>query len=186
MINNSPEQIRLRRKQNTLKIVGAGTIAFGVWSFVKVFTAIFIQKNQIVSEILEEAHEINPELNEADKPMIFKLLVILLLIILIVELLMRLFVGISAILESIGKRRSILYIIFACMMIGSSILLMFRALTGTLIEIPELSSISNILHNDTTMSSVLIEMTSMIMLIEMVAASVSVRRLTGQGCNKKK
>ena len=74
MTDNNPEQIRLRRDQNTLRIVGTGTIAFGIWSLVKFFGVLLVKRQEILTEIYEEMYDNNPEMAEMYKPLIFKVL----------------------------------------------------------------------------------------------------------------
>ena len=71
MINNSPEHIRSRRDRNTLRIVGAGTIAFGIWSLVKVFSVLFIRRHEIISTMYEDAQEKGVDMTEISPSVTF-------------------------------------------------------------------------------------------------------------------
>ena len=181
MTDNNPEQIRLRRDQNTLRIVGTGTIAFGIWSLVKFFGVLLVKKQEIITEIYEEMYDSNPEMAETYKPLIFKVLLIFILIAILIELAARLFIGLSAISEGGGKRRGVFYLIIACIMIVfsflSSIAIMTRMVSADYDP-------SGAVMDDTSVSSLIVELTSMIMMIEMVAASVSVRRSAGKERNR--
>ena len=102
-VNNEPDQIEIRRSQNTLIVVGTGTILFTVWSTVKMLSILFMMRKEIVSVFKNKFSEI------ADTP------------------------------ERIGA-----------------------------------------LTNDQTISGVIIEATSMIMICQMIFSAVRIRKLTAR------
>ena len=173
MINNGQEDIRLRRDQNTLRIVGAGTIVFGVWSCVKAFGVLFFKRQEIINEILEDAGKTDIQLSEDLEGKMFTVLLIMVLIVLLADLAARLFVGLSAISESRGRRRGILYIAVTCIMISTSFTTIISVISGS-VNKSAAESVS--LMHDSVVSTVLIELTSMVMLTEMVVASVRTKR----------
>ena len=59
-IRNSATEIELRRRQNTLIIVGAGTILFGVWSIVKTVGVFIFDKTRRMA-VLKGMIEANGE-----------------------------------------------------------------------------------------------------------------------------
>lgn len=181
MINNSPEQIRLRRDRNTLRIVGAGTIFFGIWSLVKVFAVLFIRRQEIITAMFEEATENGIDMTGVSRTNMFRILLIMMLTALIFDLIARLYVGLSAISEGNGRRMRFPYIILAGMMIVGSFTMITVLRGGQQQE----GAAEIILNNDSTLSSVLIELTSILMLLEMIIAAVRIRRLTGQVRKKK-
>ena len=182
MINNSPEHIRLRRDRNTLRIVGAGTIAFGIWSLVKVFTVLFIRRNEIITAVYENAQENGLDVTEINRSLLFKMMLIMAMTMLIFDIAARLLVGFSAIYEGNGRNMRFPYVILTCIMMLINISNIITLLTGTQEDAGILTEVFN---NDSMLSSVLIELTSFIMLLEMTIASVRIRRFTRQERKKR-
>ena len=182
MINNSPEHIRLRRDRNTLRIVGAGTIAFGIWSLVKVFTVLFIRRNEIITAVYENAQENGLDVTEINRSLLFKMMLIMAMTMLIFDIAARLLVGFSAIYEGNGRNMRFPYVILTCIMMIVNISNIITLLTGTQEDAGILTEVFN---NDSMLSSVLIELTSFIMLLEMTIASVRIRRFTRQERKKR-
>ena len=182
MINNSPEHIRLRRDRNTLRIVGAGTIAFGIWSLVKVFTVLFIRRNEIITAVYENAQENGLDVTEINRSLLFKMMLIMAMTMLIFDIASRLIVGLSAISEGNGRNMRFPYVILTCIMMLINISNIITLLTGTQEDAGILTEVFN---NDSMLSSVLIELTSFIMLLEMTIASVRIRRFTRQERKKR-
>ena len=182
MINNSPEHIRLRRDRNTLRIVGAGTIAFGIWSLVKVFTVLFIRRNEIITAVYENAQENGLDMTEINRSLLFKMMLIMAMTMLIFDIAARLLVGFSAIYEGNGRNMRFPYVILTCIMMLINISNIITLLTGTQEDAGILTEVFN---NDSMLSSVLIELTSFIMLLEMTIASVRIRRFTRQERKKR-
>ena len=182
MINNSPEHIRSRRDRNTLRIVGAGTIAFGIWSLVKVFTVLFIRRNEIITAGDEDAQEKGLDATEISPSLLFKMMLIMAMTMLIFDIAARLLVGFSAISEGNGRNMIFPYVVIACIIMITNISNIITLLTGTQEDAGLLTEVFN---NDSMLSSVLIELTSFIMLLEMTIASVRIRRFTRQQRKKR-
>ena len=182
MINNSPEHIRSRRDRNTLRIVGAGTIAFGIWSLVKVFTVLFIRRNEIITAMYEDAQEKGLDVTEISPSLLFKMMLIMAMTMLIFDIASRLIVGLSAIYEGNGRNMRFPYVILTCIMMLINISNIITLLTGTQEDAGILTEVFN---NDSMLSSVLIELTSFIMLLEMTIASVRIRRINRQERKKR-
>ena len=182
MINNSPEHIRLRRDRNTLRIVGAGTIAFGIWSLVKVFSVLFIRRHEIISTMYEDAQEKGVDMTEISPSLLFKMMLIMAMTMLIFDIASRLIVGLSAIYEGNGRNMRFPYVILTCIMMIVNISNIITLLTGTQEDAGILTEVFN---NDSMLSSVLIELTSFIMLLEMTIASVRIRRFNRQERKKR-
>ena len=168
MTKNDPQQIKLRRNQNTLIIVGTGTIAFGVWSFVKTLGMTLITRPDNISGYMSAMQSGGVEITDMSETAMFWTTVVISGILLIIDVSARLFVGFSAISVGRGKRHSRWYIVIALLMILGSVISVLMILYNN-------SAVSN-----NTFSGVIIELTSTIMLIEMLAASVRVRKLNGQ------
>ena len=182
MTKNDPQQIKLRRNQNTLITVGTGTIAFGVWSFVKTLGMTLITRPDNISGYMSAMQSGGVEITDMSETAMFWTTVVISGILLIIDVSARLFVGFSAISVGRGKRHSRWYIVIALLMILGSVISVLMILYSFQLDtedsVAALSNNSAISNN--TFSGVIIELTSTIMLIEMLAASVRVRKLNGQ------
>ncbi len=171
---NSATEIELRRRQNTLIIVGAGTILFGVWSIVKTVGLFYFDKARRMA-VLKGMIEANGAVWE-DRYYTFA--VILAVVVLAWDLLFRSFIGWAAISEGMGKHRSVLYIVIACLMLWTSIWTITGLSTEYVKYLTQLNSLtSETPGKDPSLSAVIIEITSFIMLVEMVHASIRIRKL---------
>lgn len=103
MEQNSCLQVRLRKDRNTLVVVGAGVIAFGVWSVIKavMYAAVNIETLLVTRS------------GERLSPAAFW---IALAVIVAIELALRVYVGRSAIAEGRGVKKGALYIVLAILM----------------------------------------------------------------------
>ena len=180
---NSATEIELRRRQNTLIIVGVGTILFGVWSIVKTVGLFYFDKARRLA-VLKGMIESN---GAAWEDRYYTLAVVLAVIVLAWDLVLRAFIGWAAISEGMGKHRSLLYVIIACLMLWSSIWTMtglsaeyVKYLIKLTSETPEAPG------QEPSLSAVIIEITSLIMLAEMIHASIRVRKLNGESGKLKK
>ena len=174
---NSATEIELRRRQNTLIIVGAGTILFGVWSIVKTVGLLYFDKARRMA-VLKGMIEANGAVWE-DRYYTFA--VILAVVVLAWDLLFRSFIGWAAISEGMGKHRSVLYIVIACLMLWTSIWTITGLSTEYVKYLTQLTSLTSETPGapgkDPSLSAVIIEITSFIMLAEMIHASIRVRKL---------
>ena len=57
-INNDIDHILIRRSQNTLIVVGSGTILFSIWTVVKTLGSLILLKDEAVAAIRKTADEI--------------------------------------------------------------------------------------------------------------------------------
>ena len=104
---------KLRKYQNILGISGIATIIFGVWGILK--TILFI----VLDPYKTDGSAI-------DIKTISVQFIIWVIIYAIIDLFLRFFVGLSARSESKGKKKSILYLIFAGILIIASLISIIR------------------------------------------------------------
>lgn len=176
---NTPEQIELRRRQNTLIIVGAGTILLGVWTVVKYYGILFLNRSKVIAALTEILKEQGAEWKDE----YFSVLLFFAGCYLLLLLLIRALVGIGAVLEGRGRHSGILYIVAACLLIWDSLVSvigmssdLINQLMGA-VAAPQ----TNALQDDASISSIVIELTSLVLLAEMVYSSIRIKRLTGIG-----
>ena len=157
LIRNDPEAIELRKKENTLVVIGSGVILFGVWSIVKALLYTVSDRAEFLEEIYDNG------LGTAG--VVFSIAVVGL--VLLADLGLRFYVGRSAIAEGRGHKKSALYLVLAGLMAGASVimLLMVIFIPGDIAE--------GILDR---IVSVVVEGTSLVMVCEMIWAGICVRR----------
>lgn len=168
-INNDIDHILIRRSQNTLIVVGMGTILFSVWTVVKTLGSFFLLKDESVAVVKKAAGESGVALSDQQ---VFYVVLVVMVLFLILFLAARTFVGMSAISEGRGLRRRYGYLILASIMIILNIASFVTSFFSTRSQ----ESIS-VFTNDTSLSALIIELTSMIMLVELVYSAIRIRKV---------
>lgn len=170
MVQNDSQHVKLRRCQNTLSVVGTGIILFAAWSLVKTFGTLFVMQSDSGQLRIVELRQMTPELTDAE---FFLLLLVTALITLLLEIVLRVYIGLSAKAEARGSKRRRLYIILAGFLVLESI------------GIVATSLMQLVAGGDTDpeqlVTTIIIETTSLIMIIEMMISAIRIRRLTGSG-----
>ena len=165
---NKPEEIQERKYRDILRVVGTGTIIFGLWTLFKAASLVVIGKSQympIMKSYMEDS-------GAAWKEWYFYVFLVMLIVALSVEFLFKAFVGWAAISEGNGKKRTFLYIAIAILLIWGSI--------GTIIGIIAGDAASEIDYTGVARApweTSIIELTSMILMIELVVAGIKLRKL---------
>ena len=143
---------KMRRYQNLLTVSGLGVIIFGLWSVLKTILLLFM-KEGILSEI-------------PDDTFVRVMFFLILGGILLVDVLIRLYVGLSARAEGFGKKKGYAYVIIAILMalasLASLVLIFFDANEQSLWEL---------------IVSVIVEATSLVVTIELLVAAFTVKKL---------
>ena len=151
----------LRKNQNTLVIVGEGVIAFGIWNVMKILLSIAFVEDTRQSLLYDAAT------GEAEP---LALVVVGVVIMLGLILALRLFVGLSAISEGRGRRRRYGYLVFTALMI----LVDGAALISTFfVSDPFDTMLDGVI-------TVVVELTSIVTLVELFASGIRVKALTRQ------
>ena len=180
---NSSQEIELRRRQNTLIIVGTGSIIFGGWAIIK--TVGFFLVGGL--EEIPQLRNLMTVLGQETDVDYYTLMVTAALIILAADLLIRIGTGWAALSVSRGGRVRTVYIILASLLILDSLL----TLAGMAINNVEI--IETVINNasDTTagtvpdsdsfsIGAVIIELTAMIMMAEMLVSMIRIRAIAKQ------
>ena len=143
---------KMRRYQNLLTVSGLGVIIFGLWSVLKTILLLFM-KEGILSEI-------------PDDTFVRVMFFLILGGILLVDVLIRLYVGLSARAEGFGKKKGYGYVIIAILMalasLTSLVLIFFDTNEQSLWEL---------------IVSVIVEATSLVVTIELLVAAFTVKKL---------
>ncbi len=150
---------RLRRNQNYLVIIGTGVMVFGVWSIIKTLM-FFVMGGQVTIGYFENV-------SKSGLPVQMNYMVLMLLLIL--DLLVRIYVGMSARAEGFGAQKGNTYVVF------SVLLCLFHfavIVTGILSHFRYYDS------PEDALMSFLMDLTSLVTLIELVNSIFKVRWLT--------
>ncbi|MBQ6438609.1 MAG: hypothetical protein IJJ06_00555 [Mogibacterium sp.] len=168
-INNDIDHILIRRSENTLIVVGTGTILFSVWTVVKTLGMLFLLKDESVAAVRKAVDESGFKLSDQS---IFYIVLVVTLIIMILFLAVRIFIGLSAISEGRGSRRRKGYLVLAVIMIITSITAAAVNLFSAKSQEPLV-----VLSNDASISAHIVEFTSVVMLVELVFSAMRIRRV---------
>lgn len=143
---------KMRRYQNLLTVSGLGVIIFGLWSVLKSILLLFM-KEGILSEI-------------PDDTFVRVMFFVILGGILLVDVLIRLYVGLSARAEGFGKKKGYAYVFIAILMalasVASLVLIFFDTNDQSIGEL---------------IVSVIVEATSLVVTIELLVAAFTVKKL---------
>jgi hypothetical protein len=167
-IDNSDETRKLRKSRDTLIIVGRGIILFGVWSAVKLFSLAFLRTSATIAEIRET---MPAEAEPISERLIIVLMLVVISIFALIEIGIRYYVGSSAIAEGRGTRSGKLYILITYFFIFTSIItlvfMIFAMFSGAEAEEG---------GEDVSVASAVIELTNLIMMIEMLISAHKVKK----------
>ena len=143
---------KMRRYRNLLTVSGLGVIIFGLWSVLKTILLLFM-KEGILSEI-------------PDDTFVRVMFFLILGGILLVDVLIRLYVGLSARAEGFGKKKGYGYVVIAILMalasLTSLVLIFFDSNEQSIWEL---------------IVSVIVEATSLVVTIELLVAAFTVKKL---------
>ena len=167
-INNDLDHILMRRSQNTLIVVGTGIILFSIWTVVKTLGLIFMLKDESIAIARKVADEIGISISDQH---LYYIVLAVMLIILLLFLAVRTYIGRAAISEGRGVRRRKGYLILAVIMI-----IINTAAVAANYLLPESQEFLGELSTNNSLPAFIIEVTSMIMMAEMVFAAARLRR----------
>ena len=169
--HNDPRDIEIRKNQNILHSIGTGIIIMSAWSVLKGLSLMLIDPSRLSEGVQGLTSAEGVTLSEHTAVI---LMVCMTIAIANIDLLIRLYVGSSAIAVSKGRKRGIAYVAWSCLLIMISILtlcLMCAALY---------QDFSSMEDSGVSISSVIIELTSLVMLIEMLVVSFRLKRSYGR------
>ncbi len=166
----------IRRNQSNLIILGTGIIAFGAWTIVRFLFTYFMQLDYLKAYT---GNEIKSNLLAGSKAVVtdemintfLTIVLVAILAILVVDIILRLFVGLSARKEGRGNKKGYGYLIAAV------ILIIIHAVSVVM----DLLSIfeGNYLSLETYIS-IIVDTSSAIIVIELIVSSVRLKKLTSQ------
>ena len=153
---------RMRRQlADDVKISGNAVMLMGVWTFVKVFARSFFARQELYEQLKEF---------ELPNSVILLVMFIMLTVFGAVFMLGHALIGYCAHREASGKRTTVLYLIVAVLLLLVNLDSVVRGVldffAGT--------------HQESTATSLLIDMTLIYALLRLIIASVKLRRLQGE------
>lgn len=174
MINNTEDQINIRRAQDTLVNVGTGVILFGSWEVIKVMLTMIANRAKLLDYMKSNIETVTDGPVFSDTAL-FLIFFSMAMVFYGFGLVSRIIIGRSAIAEGKGKKTGSVYLVLTAVMIligvssfwGDLLLLMGKN-AGAVGE--------DLLLKDVSIVSLFIELTSLVMLIEMAAAAIKVKR----------
>ena len=172
MENNSARQIEIRKYKDILRTIGFGIAIFGFWSVAKAAGLALLSPEKYEEIMSSYDLAADPELLSEKTYFIIALAVAFFF--LLIDLLLRMYIGRSAINASKGRRMSIICILFTCIMLAVSAAGMIH--TAMNITDPEF-----VMSRNGIITSMVIEITSDVVLIEMLIASGRLRQLLHDG-----
>lgn len=150
------KEVKMRRYQNLLTVSGLGVIAFALWSVLKTIMLMVMKKDDF-GKIFDDI---------SDDATLKTIVIVTIAVVLLVDLLIRLFVGLSARAEGFGKKKGYAYIVFAVLLailsLVSLVLIFFDVGEKSITELTV---------------SVIVEATSLIVIIELLVAAFTVKKL---------
>lgn len=155
-------EIELRRRRSELLTLGYGIIAFGLWSVLK--TYLYTWVDPIFNEV---------EVQEQYKTAATILAYVMITIILALDFGLRLYVGMSARAEGMGKKKGRGYIIVAGLML----------LASAVLWLASLGYVQNRAESESLMDyviSMVVDLTSIAILARLIYNAVKVRQLRRQ------
>ena len=168
-INNDTDHILIRRSQNTLIVVGTGTILFSIWTVVKTLGSLILLKDEAIAAVRKTADENGIIISDQK---LFYIVLAFTLIIMLLFLAVRTHIGLAAISEGRGLRRRMGYLILAVIMIIFNITVVIINFVSVKSQDPLV-----VFSEDTSLSAHIIELTSLIMLVELVFSAIRIRRV---------
>ena len=182
-LDNSDNAVRLRRHENNLMIIGMGIMIFGMWDIAKTMGILFLNKRIFIDAISENMNGVENVDGVFSDGFVFTIFAGLVISILLVSIAARLIIGISAVSVARKKKKRFFYIPVAVLYIVSSVITIYLiiqsvvdTLSGTDIIVLE--------TRDSPIVSVVIEITNIIMMIEVVVSSIKIRKLRKGGEDK--
>ncbi|MBO4913762.1 MAG: hypothetical protein J5449_01020 [Oscillospiraceae bacterium] len=155
-------QRELRRNENTLVVAGLGIAAFGVWSIVKMVLMMTLQADKVLAELDVFGESVTRE-------QAILIVSVIAVAIVLVDMLLRLYVGLSARKDGLGGKKKSTYIVVLCIMIVVTLFADWYS-AANLSELSEDSALD-------TLASLAVELTSTVVMIELAVAAIKVRKL---------
>lgn len=159
LINNDPDSVRIRKNKGTILVTGAGVAAFGIWSVIKVVMEFVL--SPIDEKFATDLTAFGP---------IGKIVVAGIIIVMIMtDVILRIFIFFCARKESKGYK--------AKGMMFTSFLLISGSVGSLILYLLNVALVDGAGFGIEDMVSLFVELTSLVITFEMIAASADNRKL---------
>lgn len=149
-------EAKKRRLENNLVTLGTGIIAFGLWAFIKLLLTVFFLGNAYFKDTAEEDR---------------LAALIVTLVVAVLMLLLYVWLGLSARAEGKGKKKNPFYLIVV------GLISLFNIVTISLSILYLLTEFNEIEDPLTVFVTIIIDVTTMIFLIQLIYSSVLLRKI---------
>ena len=171
-LNNSPDLIKMRKSQNTLIITGMGVLLFGIWNVIKTMGIIFLNRAVVIQALKDQLELTSEDLVDMTDNILFFVFLFIMALYLSFGVITRTIVGFSAISEGKKYRHRKLYLVVCFLLIFGS---MSDIVNTLLYYNDETLDLFNLEAENSAIVSIIIEITSIIIIIEMLVAAFRVR-----------
>lgn len=166
--------IKLRKYENILGITGVTIIAFGMWSIIKAALFFIIRPYDLEAMIGPDQFQAFTDAGITGDAAMGAVFMGGIFLALVFDLILRLYIGRSAITEARGKKnKTIFYVVLAILMAGTIVLNLIYGFSG--LDQPQDDAAMRSV--DSVYASRVLDLTSLIALVEMINASIRVRKL---------
>ncbi|WP_036609740.1 hypothetical protein [Oribacterium sp. P6A1] len=153
----------IRRRQSILSVTGNGVMFLGMWSFLKINLYFILGRNAILEDILED--------QSIDENTLLLIMYIISMILASLELFFRIRVGRGAIAESRDEKKPKRYI-------GMAMTLIILYVFSVIFTVFNLDFTKDGLWDQ--LASMIVDITSLVMLIELVSSASVLRKIKQQ------
>jgi len=156
ILKNDAESVKYRRNQNTLVVLGMGVMMFGFWGIIKLIAQVLLGTQFIDPEELEDLGTGGTIFVTFFVAAVFS-----------TDVILRLYVGLRARREGLGKKTGVGHLIVSVLLIMGSMITIGILFWGIMNTSGDL---------DENLIALFLELSSLVVTLEVFMASVSVRR----------
>lgn len=156
ILKNDKESVKYRRNQNTLVVLGTGVIIFGFWGIIKIIAQLLLGMKIVDPEDLEELGPVGTVITMLFIASIFA-----------VDVILRLYVGLRVRREADGKRYGVGHLVVCGWLIFGSVLSIAIVFWDMMLADGDFFD---------NLTAIFLELSSLVITVEVFAASISVRR----------
>lgn len=170
----SEDQVKLRKYEHILAISGAGVIAFGLWSIVKAVIYVILSPVSQFSQVFTEEDMAQLNIANVGEREADIALIVLILFGMVLDVLLRIYVGRRAISEGrFNRKRRFVYVVLAFFIAVGMLMQLVRRLV--FLFGPGSDPMPAVIRAMSV--SWIVDVTSLLALIELIIAAIMVRRL---------
>jgi magnesium-transporting ATPase (P-type) len=174
--DNTESTLKLRKHQDTLITVGKGIITFTIWSLVKTVSTMVINREELTDAFRTIMSRSDAQAADAMSDLlIYTVVMFIMLFFILIDVILRVYVGKAAIREGCGGKKGVFYLVLTFLMILASISMLISYVRGRSQTETDIQ-IARAMGEELSVSVVVIELTSLAMMIEMFYSACYVRK----------